>query len=162
MGEAAGSRGGTRRVGFFPFLWREPRAFRGGETQCNCALKKKKKEAAGRFGGRFGNLKLTPKVFFFFFKLFFFFWKAVKCRERISGRISPPQPAAFAGFLEKVNCLFPLSCGGDCGRLGMGVSGTRKCLLEEALQGAVFSNLEERVGSRRSEWAPGFQLRPLA
>ena len=34
--------GAPEGLAFFPFLWREPRAFRGGETQCNCTLKKKK------------------------------------------------------------------------------------------------------------------------
>lgn len=60
--------GAPEGLAFFPFLWREPRAFRGGETQCNCTLKKKKKrKPLGDSGGRAGNLKLTPKVFFFFF-----------------------------------------------------------------------------------------------
>lgn len=74
---------------------------------------KKKKEAAGRFGGRAGNLKLTPKVFFSFFLSFFFVCKAVKCRERISGSVSPPRQSPLQEFWEKVNCQFPQSCGGQ-------------------------------------------------
>lgn len=95
---------------------------------------KKKRKPLGDFGGRVGNLKLTPKVFslFLVFFFFFFFWKAVKCRERISGLISPPSQLPLRDFWEKVNCRFPQSCGGDVEDWGRGFRGTRKCLLEEA------------------------------
>ena len=93
---------------------------------------KKKRKPLGDLGGRVGNLKLTPKVFFFFKLFFFFFLEGGEMPRKDLGAHFSPQPAAFAGFLGKVNCPFPQNCGGDCGRLGMGVSGTRECLLEEA------------------------------
>lgn len=71
---------------------------------------KKKRKPLGDLGGRVGNLKLTPKVFFFF-KLFFF-WKAVKCRERISGRISPPSQPPLRDFWEKLTAHFLRTAGG--------------------------------------------------
>lgn len=61
---------------------------------------KEKKEAAGRFGGRFGNLKLTPKVSFFFFFKLFFFGKAVKCAKGSRGAFLPSQPP-LRDFLGK-------------------------------------------------------------
>lgn len=90
--------GAPEGLAFFPFLWREPRAFRGGETQCNCTLKKKKKEAAGRFGGESWEFKVNSESFLFFFLSFFFFLKAVKYCERISGSISPPSQSPLQEF----------------------------------------------------------------
>lgn len=94
--------GAPEGLAFFPFLWREPRAFRGGETQCNCTLKKKKKEAAGRFGGESWEFKVNSESFlFFFFKLFFFFFEGGEILRKDIGVHFSPQSVAFAGILGK-------------------------------------------------------------
>ena len=74
---------------------------------------KKKKEAAGRFGGEGWEFKVNSESFLFFLSFFFFFfWKAVKCRERISGRISPPSQPPLRDFWEKLTAHFLRTAGG--------------------------------------------------
>lgn len=81
---------------------------------------KKKRKPLGDLGGRAGNLKLTPKVFFssFFFKALslsvsLFFWKAVKCRER--SPFLPPASRLCRNFGKKLTAGFLRAAGGMCG-----------------------------------------------